>query len=91
MSDLTIMQIVDAKHYPVSIMHIPRGEPMPEIDRIITGDVPVSAHGFSGLHEAAKYLSDYSLQLEMTRQVGFRKINPYPSSTFNTLKVTQAT
>ena len=46
-----------------------RGEQMPEIDRIITGEISVSAHGFSGLHEAAKYLSDYALQLEMMRQV----------------------
>ena len=43
---------------------------MPEIDGIITGEFPVSAYGFSGLHEAVKYLSDYSLQLEMVRQVG---------------------
>ena len=43
---------------------------MPEIDRIITAEISVSAHGFSGLHEAVKYLSDYSLQLEMVRQVG---------------------
>ena len=43
---------------------------MAEIDGIITGEFPVSAYGFSGLHEAVKYLSDYSLQLEMVRQVG---------------------
>ena len=42
---------------------------MPEIDSIITAEISVSAHGFSGLHEAVKYLSDYSLQLEMVRQV----------------------
>ena len=45
---------------------------MPEIDRIIMAKVPVSAYGFSGLDEAAKYLSDYSLQLEMVRQVRVR-------------------
>ena len=42
---------------------------MPEIDSIITAKVPVSAYGFSGLDEAVRYLSDYSLQLEMVRQV----------------------
>ena len=51
---------------------IPRGEPMPEIDSVIMGRIPLSAHGFTGLHEAVKYLSDYSLQLEMVRQVSNR-------------------
>ena len=47
---------------------------MPEIDSIITAEIPVSAYGFSGLHEAVKYLSDYSLQLEMVRQVGSKTV-----------------
>ena len=42
---------------------------MPEIDSIITAKVRVSAYGFSGLDEAVRYLSDYSLQLKMVRQV----------------------
>ena len=42
---------------------------MPDIDSIITAKVRVSAYGFSGLDEAVRYLSDYSLQLQMVRQV----------------------
>ena len=45
---------------------------MPEIDSVIMGRIPLSAHGFTGLHEAVKYLSDYPLQLEMVRQVSNR-------------------
>ena len=47
-----------------------RGEQMPDIDSIILNTAGhVSAYGFSGLHEAVKFLSDYSLQLEMVREV----------------------
>ena len=49
---------------------------MPEIDSIITAKVPVSAYGFSGLDEAVRYLSDYSLQLEMVRQVRVSRPQP---------------
>ena len=59
-------------------LNIPRGEPMPEIDSIITAKTSVSAYGFAGLHEAVKYLSDYSLQLEMVRQVGHHQTDHTP-------------
>merc|ERR1712156_965970 len=43
---------------------------MPDIDSIILNTAgQISAYGFSGLHEAVKFLSDYSLQLEMVREV----------------------
>ena len=71
MSTSTLRELI-GKNVPTVIVsqYKSRGEQMPDIDSIILNTAGhVSAYGFSGLHEAVKFLSDYSLQLEMVREV----------------------